>query len=325
MTIEEILAKLAKKEAITEDERSQLTEALKGAVSGQKVDGKSLTADEQAVLLKSADALKGTPEMQSLFKEIAQDKNADRFSKRYKPFFNLLLSGADVATSLQQIRASKQALKNLVRPTLPGTPGLDPVLNNEIYKAQQGNFDAARAIAPAQQELRDQYSRDLGTARQVSNGNAATYGSLAQQASLSRARAGAALPAVSDQIRRQQQARLDNLIGMRQGAVQQQFGNNMQKSGILLDQYNRDAQAAGQLGATGRLNLRNSLQGLGDNVIGVAGRMMPVSSPYGNAQGVYQPTVSNSEPFADYRAEVDQSLADKLQRIQSNNYFNRRA
>lgn len=246
-------------------------ESGKASAEAQK---HGMTADEfQQTILSATDALRNSPEGKAAMNEVLQEKKSDRFAKRYRPFFNAVLAGADIATSLSQIRQSNNASRGLVKPALPSAPSIDPALNDALYRAQTGTYDSARAGAVAKQGILDQYLRDIDVAKTVGGGQSSNFGSLAQVASLRRDQALKGLIPLTDAVRAREEGRVDNLLGVRSNLQQQNFQNRLGLSKLAFDQYNLDAGAVGALGATGRLNLRNSVGSLVNQIPDIAGRI----------------------------------------------------
>lgn len=277
MSIDEILAAIrsGNVSGISKEDWQKVAESLytnTRKLESGKTEGK--TADElQAELSTLTTALQNSPEGKTAMKDILEQKRSDRFVRKYQPFFNAILSGVDLATSLSQVRRANNASRQLVRPEAPAIPGIDPSINQAISSAQQGTYDTARAVAPAQQGVLDQYLRDVNVAGQIGGGQGATYGALAQTAALRRDSALKGLIPLADQVRAREQGRLDNLIGLRSNLTQQNFQNQIRQYGMNLDQYNQDAAAVGQLGAVGRSNVRQSIGGLVNQMPSVLGRL----------------------------------------------------
>ena len=207
---------------------------------------------------------------------IVRDLQTERFVKKNKPFFDALLAGSDIYTSISQIQQSNKAIRELQRPSMPSPNVLDPALNNQIAKAQQGTLDAARALEPAKAGIDQQRALDIDLARRISGGQAGALGAQATGASLRAMRESAKLPQIRDAIRAREQGRADNLIGLRQGVLQDEFQNRLAIGRTNLDQYQNDVAAAAALGQAGRTNLRMTLGQLPDMLTRTAGNMMPV-------------------------------------------------
>lgn len=216
----------------------------------------SLKANELVPVLKGfSDWAQNTPEGKAAVKQRMKDESSQRFTKQFKPFFNAILSGVDLSTSLNQIKTSNNAIKGLIQPAIANSPGVPAELNTQLQNAQnQGSVEAQRAIAPAQSEIAQQYANDINTAKQVSGGQGASYQANVQNASLRRQRASLGLPQIQDAIKARYQNMANQLATAKGQLGQQDFGNRLYGSQLALDQYNRQMQAAGALGQAGRIS-----------------------------------------------------------------------
>jgi hypothetical protein len=317
--IDDLFRQIQLGESPTVEQKKALNDQLNVILSK---DPGSLTAQEQALLL-NIDKNKATPEMQAYLKENMAAKNADRFAKKYRPFFSLLQQGVDIGSAISQINTAKDASGRLVRPVIPQPSGIDPALNQEIRNAQAASFDSARALAPAQQEIASAYNQSDVVDRAISGGQSGVYGARRQKAAIERMRAGLALPGMSDEIRRKEQARLSQLIGLRQQAAISNDQTRMMGTRLATDQYNSDVTAIGQLGSQGRTNLRNTLTTLPDNLLSAAGRFVnpPATNPYNTAAspaGQAQITAP-SGPYSDYQSRLYASIAKNINQARAYN------
>lgn len=284
-------------------------QALKGADTKQ-----FKASDWISIFQKELQAANSTPQGRAHVEQMIRDNNSERALRRYKPFFDSIMAGADVATAISQIRQSNKASRDLVPPVAPNPNVLDPQLNNQIAQAQQGSLNALRATEPFRQQIEAGRASDISTARSVSGGQSGAFGSLATAASLRANRAAASIPAMADDIRMRQQQRADNLIGMRQGVLQNEFNNRMQIYNTELEQYNENALAAGQLGQAGRTNLRTALGQLPNVLTRAAGSVMPVSNPYDTQSAQSQQPLSYGDDYDRFRSSVRQSMMDRFRR-----------
>lgn len=243
-------------------------------------------------------------EGKAFLRQKMRDERSTRFMKQYKPFFNAILAGADITTSLNQIAKSNKALASIVQPSIAQSPGIPAELNSQLQKAQsEGGIEAQRAIAPAKAAIDEQYNASKNLASQISGGQGAAYQAAVQAAALQKMRAAAGLPAIQDSVMARYQQMANQLATAKGQLGQQDFGNRLFASQLALDQYNKQMQAAGQLGSVGRLNLRNSLQGLANVIPSVAGQFLP------NKTGTAPVSTTNySHPFGEYESKLDQSL-----------------
>lgn len=211
------------------------------------------------------------PEQKEKYIEEAKELGKAKATEKVANAIDVALSIGDIATSAAQIKESKNLQRKLSRPTQPVALTADPLLKQAIAEAQQGTFDTYRQLAPAQQAILDQYLSDLNQAKTASTGQAGAYGALGQVASIRRGRGIQQLAPMADSIRAREQARLDNLIGMKLNENQAIQQSQSQFYPQDLYQHRFDQQQAGSLGATGRLNMRNSLANLGEHSAGAFG------------------------------------------------------
>lgn len=277
---------IAGRDVSLDDAKAAVKEFVNSIADGSSTS--KYTPEQFEALLARFDVLKNSPGMQEALKDMVSTRNADRFTRRYKPFFNLILQGADIGSAISQINTASSAAARLVRPVIPKPSGIDPTLNAEIGRAQGDVFDAARALAPAQQEIAAAYNQSDVADRAISGGQSGVYGARRQKAAVERMRAGLALPAMADEVKRREQQRLAQLLGMRQNAALQNDQLRLMGTRMATDQYNSDVTAIGALGAQGQTNLRNTLTTLPDNLLQTAGRFTnsnrpPAISPYAPA------------------------------------------
>lgn len=285
MEIEELIKALESGDTSVftgKDGAQALIAALKSISSGKKPSGtpENMSFEQVVELLnKGIQMGMSSEEGRQTIIENIQNRQTDRFVRKNKPFFDAILSGVDLATSLSQIRESNKAIRNLRKPTMPSPEVLDPAINSAIAEAQRGSLESLRALEPAKQEIAQQRLIDLQTARSVSGGQSGAFGALANASSLRAMRAATSLPAIQDTIRGRQQQRADNLIGLRQNVRQQEFGNRLAIADRNLEQYVNDMAAAGALGQAGRTNLRSTLGNMSNIIPQVVGRMLPTNYP----------------------------------------------
>jgi hypothetical protein len=285
----------------------------------QKEDNYTLSSAEQEKLMRAANYLKkggkfgmaSAEEISNIFNIAVQGASnkesfLDRLERRQKrgelaeelsAGFNVIKDLAGLGASMGQIRQSNRTLRGLRRPGLPTPPTEDPELQNAIYNAQQGTMNAARQVQPMVEGLNQQYAQDLGLARDISGGQASTYGALGQLASLRRSRGLAETAPLVDNIRAREQARLDNLLARRQGFRQQDFQNRLGLGELALNQYNQDIGAAGIQGQIGREHLFNTMGNLADD-LSVLG-----------ANYYYNNRFTGNKDIDNYTSKVDSNLA----------------
>ena len=332
MTIKEIvdLINAGKYEEVSREDLALLARSAQEATSGTaKPDSekwRGLDPAKQAAEMTAAlESMRNSPQGQEHLKEALINSKSSRFTSQYGPFFQALLAGTDVITSLNQISASKNALARMTKPGIPTQGGLDPRLDNAIRQAEIGTQAAPQAANVAKSDIFDQYMQDLKNSQISSGGQQSIFGSGAQVASYNRNKALARLIPMTNDIQMQRQNQLNQLIGQRQGFANQQFGNNLQATQMRLGQYNQDAQAAGALGSQGRLNMRQTLGGIAGLMPQLGARLFPVSNPYlkqdQGAQTSTQPGVYNPQ-HAEYEQLLNMSLNNHLNLRKAQQYEN---
>lgn len=245
------------------------------------------------------------PEFREGILTSAENIEKKELSDKITSALNLALSGADIATSVSQIQASKQAQDRIRRPGRPAPLTADPALDRALSDAASGTkLDAARALSPAQLQILDQYLADLNTAKSVSGGQAGVYGSLAQVASTRRGRRASELAPLYDQIVRQGEQRYDQLLAQKlqqNQAIQESSARFYPEE---LRQYGYDSRAVAELGAIGRQNLRSS--------IGAAASFLPEALSNYQARkrfrDIYNQGLAYGENNARTMAEADYNL-----------------
>lgn len=228
--------------------------------------------DAQAAIFEAGKALQSSPEYKEQTLRIAEDAEAGRVSANITEGLNMIMGGVDIASSINQIRKSDQALSRSRRPSRPSIPQRDVYLQQALRSAEEGTMDAGRALAPVQAQINDQYLSDMSNAKTASTGQSGQFGAYAQLAANRRNRSAMQLAPLQDEIRRGQQARYDNLLGQRLDETQNMFQNQASLYPYDLQQYNRDQDAAAALGSTGRMNLRDSLYNFAGNAANTYGR-----------------------------------------------------
>lgn len=286
----------------------------------QKEDNYTLSSAEQDKLLRAANYLKrggnfgmaSADEISNIFNialQGASNKESflDRLERRQKrgelaeelsSGFNVIKDLAGLTASMGQIRQSNRTLRGLSRPGMPTPPSEDPQLQQAIYQASQGTMNAANQVQPVIEGLNQQYAQDLGLARDISGGQSSTYGALGQLASLRRTRGLNEAAPIIDNIRAREQARLDDLLARRQGFRQQDFQNRLGLSEMALNQYNKEASAAGLQGQIGRENLFSTYGNLADD-LSVLG-----------ANYYYNKSFTGNQDIDNYSSRIDSNLAN---------------
>jgi len=200
-------------------------------------------------------------EFQAFMQEYANSPAAKQ-ANMLKMFNSALNVGAnimDLGISRKQISESQRLQKGLAKPDIYKPVRDRGLLSQQIREAQRGISDVSRDLAPAELANLDQYLKDIGTARIASTGQASTFGSLANAAAMRRRRGGLDIAALGSRIKGQRRGELAGLTAMDLQAKAENDRLRLARSGMLLEQYQKEAGEAASLGATGRLNLRNTM------------------------------------------------------------------
>jgi hypothetical protein len=218
--------------------------------------------------------LQTSPEYKDKILQAAADNQGTKVAEKLSTGLNLLMGASDIAQSVNQINASKEALAKSKRPSRPRVPQRDQYLQQALRSAQEGTFDAQRAMAPVQSQIQDQYQTDISNAQTASAGQSGAFGAYAQLAANRRNKAAMNLAPIADDVRAREQQRYDNLLGLRMNETQNMFDNQASLYPYDLQQYQNEQEAAASLGATGRSNLRNSMFGVASQIPGAVGNQV---------------------------------------------------
>lgn len=316
----ELLKKLESGEELSEQELGSLAELRQDIESGtvELPEDSPFTSVEEfsANYNEVMSQILSSPEYKAKMEKLAKDKKANNISTKAAQGLDLLMTVGDIKTSRDQINQSDKGLEGLKKPSIPTAPRRNPLLSQQLRQAQLNINDQSGSLAPVQLQIADQFQQDLNTAKTASTGQAGTFGALAQVAANRRNRANLNLAPIAQQGTNQARARFDNLLGMRQEEIQNEFRNEAYSSRLGLDQYNTEAAALGNLGAAGRQNLRNSFGKL-------AGSIAPLVGQIGAGMGSRsQAQESGFGPDIDaYANDIDGSLFGRFQSPYMNNNF----
>lgn len=228
--------------------------------------------------------------------------------------FGVLRDLIQTGVGASQISQSNRALRGLRRPTPPGVPGEDKVFSNALSEAQRGTFNAARTIEPAKQAIQGGFANDLAVARDVSGGQAGTYGALAQAAANRRNRSFGELAPMADNARAREQARVDELLQTRQIQRQRDYQNRMSLYDANNDAYQQDSNAAAELGAAGRDNLYGGIGNLSSS--------LPVLGGTSYGRSINLPRMRARQNMGTNRTGIQEM--DNFQEMINNNPYYRR-
>lgn len=287
---------------------NEYIEAQKAASKDPKnfVVDSDLTAD---ALVEVGRMIQSDPILKEQTLQVAQADEAGKISEKLATGINLVLGGTDIAASINQIRTSNSALRKSRKPGRPAVPQRDLYLQQALRSAEEGTMDAGRALAPVQAQIQDTYLSDIQAAKTASTGQAGAYNANRQLAYNRKNRAALDLAPIQDSIRAREQQRYDNLLGMRQNETQQMFQNQASLYGADLDQYNREQDLKQLVGATGRLNLRDSMYKFGTQVANSIGDYYS-NQKYRSLRNQAEAAGLNSDNIIKVRQNLDQYVGN---------------
>lgn len=223
-----------------------------------------------------------------------RESELNKLSEKVRSGLQLALGAFDIGVSASQIGRSEKKLDEIEKPVKPRLPFVNKNLQQALRrsKARLSDPTLGGEIAPARQANMDAFLQDAATAKTVSKGQPALYGALMQSAVNRRYKNNLNMVPYLNQIRRQEEAAYNRLLERELTEDQNRFYRNMTLFDRDIGMFNRDNQAAGNLGRIGRMNLRRSL-----------GNMVNYASPYvadafmrlGNNPNVVIPT--NEKPL----------------------------
>jgi len=240
-------------------------EKLKGKLASEE-GLKSMTDEDFDSYVNEARKMLTTGKYKEDVIDIAKQAEAGKVAAKVTTGLNTLLAGTDIAISLGQIGKANQQLAGIKRPARPAVLQRDQDLAQALQEAHRGTLDQSAALQPARLANLDTYKADLAQGAIASEGQPGAYGAYGQAAAGRMYRANAELVPLGNEIKRQEQGRYDQLLGMRQQEGQAINQSQSQFYPQDLYQYGIDRQAAASLGQTGRSNLRDSLTGLAAQV-----------------------------------------------------------
>lgn len=265
-----LIRKVRSGEALSKDELKYVVEFKQDVDTGaiEKIQNsaefKKLSPEEQGELTTQAlDASTKLLFQDPRYKEdlvgLAEEAERGELSEKLTTGLNLALAGTDIITSAQQVKQGNRRSSRTRRPSQPAPLTPEPALQQAIAQAQNGDYSAVRALAPAQLAILDNYLSDINNAKTASTGQAGSYGANTQVASSRRNRASQELAPIGDAITARNQNRLDNLIATKIGENQAIQQSQAQFYPYELDQYQFDLNSANNQINAGMGNLRSSV------------------------------------------------------------------
>lgn len=201
----------------------------------------------------------------AFIKQQAQAQNKAEFAKTIQGLTGIAEGATDLARigiAYDQIRTARQA--NTAPPAIPTPPPPSQQLSEQLFEAQRRAGDVGYAVNPAVEQLNLAYTQGLGQAQAASGGQASNYQAYANLLNQQRMQAALGLVPLAQQARMDNQAQVNQLLGLQLQQQQNQFQNQMVAAQPQIDQYNLQQQAIGALGSQGRTNLFDVVSRLPD-------------------------------------------------------------
>lgn len=236
---------------------------------------------------------------------------------RYSPLLQAALSAAGIGASLGQIQRSNSLYSSLIPPSIPTLPSTDPALNQQLFSAQRGTMNAGTAMAAANVGINDAYNQEVQEATNTAGGQAGMRQSLINEANLNKMRASVAMLPELDNIRAREEGRADQLASTRAELDQQGYSRQLDAATLAFQNYYKNAEAIGNLGAMGHSNLFGQLGDLSKTLIPAT---MAFSNPYKPQQNntvANNPSLQQAELYSDHlndnlkQNQMEDSFADR--------------
>lgn len=219
-------------------------------------------------------AIQSSPELAQAMSKLEAQAKAGALSNKIAAGLNFLGQVGMTGAALQQIANAKKYAQQVVRPSLPPTPGNDPQLQAALG---QTPINVNEVLAPARQQINEAAQAGLMNAQNISRGQSGAYSSLANQINLQRMKAGLGLAPMAQEVAAQNAGLKAQLLGLRQQEITNQIASRQANAGLAFDQYNRDAAAVGGLGQSGRNNLATLATQIPDAFRAVASQIVPTT------------------------------------------------
>jgi len=162
---------------------------------------------------------------------------------------------SNLSVGYRQKEKARELEAELQEPSSPSVTPKSVELEEATSSARRDLSAPIRDIDPILQQNIQNLRGNLGAAKTASTGQAGIYGSLSQNAFNQAQRANNALIPAIQNIRRQQKAEYNKLISAGISEDDMRFKQSMQKYDIANDNYIKEAQAVGALGAQANQNI----------------------------------------------------------------------
>jgi hypothetical protein len=191
---------------------------------------------------------------------------------------SIIADTIDIGLSSAQIRESNRALSQ-IKPAkgiskLKVSEGLNNLIRNAQQQMTPGFIDSQ--VAPFTNQVNESFANDVNQARVASGGQAGAFGSYGQAAVNRRNQAMQGVVPMRASLLKDANANMAATTALEMQQNNAIAENDARRAALDYTRFKDEASAAGALGATGRLNMRNSLRSLLGNT----------SNSYDNFSGI---------------------------------------
>lgn len=219
--------------------------------------------DKMTQLIEEGRKQLASPANRQRLLDVSKKRDMANKTTAFSNAVGVLLSGADLAQSVKQLREFNRLSKEAKRPTRPGPLQADPYLDAAKKAAERGTFQESIAAKAGRQQAFDAYQQDLQNARVGSTGQAGAYGALGQVATTRLGRRGAEMAPQIEQIRQGRQQQYGQMAQLSAAENQARYNSLASMYAPDMEQYQAEQQSLAALGQAGRQNLRTSMYEMG--------------------------------------------------------------
>lgn len=250
--------------------------------------------------------------------EIPRFKNYNKrqeIAKGIEGGVEVLRTLSNLSVGQRQRDKARELEAGLQEPSAPPTTAKSIELEEATATARRDLSAPLRDLDPILQQNIQNLRGNLGAAKTASTGQAGIYGSLSQNAFNQAQRANNALIPAIQNIRRQQKAEYNKLISAGISEDDMRFKQSMAKYDIANQNYVREAQAIGNLGAAGSLNVYNQQNELFNQIGGSVSPLINNNLFNRNDAAPQQPPLSQPKPYTAISnlGEKEQDYSNQLE------------
>jgi hypothetical protein len=239
---------------------AELTGSISSGIEKLKQEGKDQEAEKLFASLEESMANLAVEQKTQLLEAAKKDIKNNNVAN----VVGFIADTIDLGISGEQIRQSNKALREIKSPKGIAPFRLSETIQRAITNAQEqlrpAFIDAQ--IAPASNQIKEGFSQDIEQAKIASGGQAGSFGAYGQVAANRRNRGAASLVPMRAQLQAEANKGLSDAARLELAESQGIASTDAARAGLDYQRYVDESTAAGELGASGRLNRRNSLRSL---------------------------------------------------------------